>query len=284
MEHVTTLVDTVEEAFRVCHTFDDDPPELVPTGIKALDNTVGGLGKGSAMIIGADTGVGKSTVCLLSMLNNMESGVRTGYVSCEDTADVVGCRILSHYSKVNSRNIRRKELTKQDTTALEEARSQVRALSESEFSPVISYQIGRPLTAVLDAVAALGDQGCELVIVDYLQKIKGGHTERNIEVSRAFTSLQGAVADIGAALIAVSQVRRVLEPGKVPRRHHLKESGDLENEARVILMLGKDLDGGTLGVLDKSTYGGEGLKVNWERTSWGGLKELPQGYIPEEEF
>jgi len=132
-------------------------------------------------------------------------------------------------------------------------------------------------------IKELTDAGCKMIWVDYLQKVRGhGKGDRRNEVAETFTRIQEAIAEGGAAGMLVSQFRRPgvdLKTGKARPVgiHHLKESGDLENEARIIV-LAEQQDSPDMGQrirfkLAKSTYGGQYIKWDMVRDPSGTLRD-----------
>ena len=271
-KYVWTLGESAEAAATQYHTFSDGMPDLIPTGIVAFDQEVGGLGPGSNMVVGAGNGIGKSRVALDACLVNQGNGVRSGYISTEDTADVFGCRLLARYSGVDSKLIRRKALSPEQLKRVQEGYEHMHRDSEMDSALAVSYQIGKSLPDILVGMEKLRDAGCRIVWVDYLQKVRGVTDDRRNEVSRVFTALHSKAADLGVPVIIMSQIARPMDPFKIPSRFALKESGDIENEARSIIMLGRLQDDTRVhGILDKSTFGGEGTRMVWEQRGCGGL-------------
>lgn len=280
---VWSLEQSADHAASLYRTFTDGMPELVPTGIVAFDQEVGGLGPGSNMVVGAGNGIGKSLVALDACLVNQGNGVKSGYISLEDTPDVVGCRLLARYSGVDSKLIRRKALTSEQTDAVRKAHQHMARDSKEESAMAVSYQVGRGLPDVLTAIEELAKAGCKIIWVDYLQKVRGVIDDRRNEVSRVFTGIHGKAAEFNVPVVITSQIARPMDPNKIPTRFALKESGDIENEARSIIMLGRlaDEPNRIHGNLDKSTFGGEGLRLSWYRGPCG---TLFQGSQTEEEW
>ena len=67
-----------------------EPPPRMQTGISEFDRVAGGgLVKGSATLIGGDPGIGKSTLLLQLVCRLASNGVRTAYISGEESADQV---------------------------------------------------------------------------------------------------------------------------------------------------------------------------------------------------
>jgi replicative DNA helicase len=260
-------------------------PELVPIGLAPLDAELGGLGPQSCGILAAATGVGKSSAMLAAMLT---SPVKVGAISMEDGADVVGTRLLAAQSGIDSLRIRRKALSKKELAAVNKV-----VTSNKLDHMFFSYQIGKSLDQVCVAIKELTDIGCKMIWVDYLQEIRGHNkNDRRNEVAEAMSRCHGQAAAGGAALMAISQFRRVGEDLKtgLPRPvgiHHLKESGDLENKARIIVIAQKQPspDGAdrVRFKLAKSTYGGEYIRWDMVRDPSGTLRDA-KFYSPTEDF
>ena len=282
---VKNVKQTIGDAVDCFYLDRDGQPELVPTGLLPLDRELGGLGPGACGILAGATGLGKSSAVLAAML---ASSVKVGAVSLEDGPDVVGSRLLSALSGINSLRIRRKDLTVAELKELN-----MLAKSNKLDHMYFSYPTAGRLDKVCAEIKELCEQGCKMVWVDYLQKIRGhGKGDRRNEVAETFTRIQEAIAEGGAAGMLVSQFRRPgvdLKTGK-PRPvgiHHLKESGDLENEARIIVLM-QEQDSPDPGQrirfkLAKSTYGGQFVRFDMVRDPSGTLRGAV-AYDPKEGF
>lgn len=259
--------DTLQEAITTFYLDRPGKPELVPLGLGPIDRELGGLGPGACGILAAATGVGKSSTMLSAMLN---SKVSVGCVSVEDTPDVVGTRLLSAFTGIDSLRIRRKELSEMELKKL----NSVQAPDHMYFS----YPIAGSIEMVESDITELCAAGCRMIWVDYLQEIRGhGRNDRRNEVSEAMTRCHRAAAAGGAALMMISQFRRFGDGEKVPQIYHLKESGDIENKARIIVLAHRIRDPeGADRVryrVGKSTYGGEHVRWDAVRDSSGTLRE-----------
>lgn len=251
-------------------------PTLIKTGFGPLDRAIGGLFPGTCGILGADTGVGKSSLVLAA---SMATSTTVGVISTEDAPDVWGTRMLAAVSGVNSLDMRKGTLSDEDRKAIQAAQ---KALGERS-SPMVAYAIGGSLEAVLEATRRLADAGCTLVWLDYVQKVRGVKDDRRNEVGTVYTKFQGLCAELGVVGMVVSQLSRRIEDTKNPRpkTYHLKESGDLENEARLVL-LAWEQDGLLKVCLAKSTVGMEGLTWSYTRDGSGTLREVERHLVEED--
>ena len=260
---------TIQEAVETFYLDREGRPELIPLGFRSLDEELGGLGPRSCGILAAATGVGKSSAMLTGMLS---SRVPVGCVSVEDGPDVIGTRILSALTGIDSLRIRRKQLS------VEELESINKAAKHPDLNHLyFSYPTAGTIDEIEDCVEKLCQNGCKMIWLDYLQKVRGHREDRRHEVAETFTRFQRAVAKGGAAGMAISQFRRFGAEERVPQIYHLKESGDLENEARIIVLAHRYTDENEVGRvqfrLAKSTYGGEWLRWEMTRDAGGTLRE-----------
>jgi replicative DNA helicase len=283
---VYSMVDTLNAAVDSFFLDREGRPEIIATGFSIVDEELGGLGPASCGILAAATSVGKSSALIAAALS---SPTPVGIISLEDGPDVIGARVLAHLTGINSRYIRRKFLTDPELKRVNKA-----AKSGAANHIAFTYPEGK-LGAVEEAVAALASRGCRLVWLDYLQKVRGhGGNDRRNEVAATFTAFQQACKRDGIAGMAVSQFRRLTDGEKVPSIHHLKESGDLENEARLIILAHKlTVDPDTLPKgappvgnrvrfhVAKSVFGGEEIEFDMLRDEAGSLQPATLFAVPK---
>jgi replicative DNA helicase len=279
MGEIHDVQETIDQAVHTFYLDREGKPELIPFGFKELDEELGGIGPMSCGILAGATGVGKSSAMLTAVLN---SSIPVGVVSTEDGPDVVGTRLLSALTGIDSLRIRRKDLTDDEIKTIKAARD-----NPGKRNIHFAYPIAGTVDEMEDAVAGLCDKGCKMVWLDYLQKIRGHREDRRHEVAETFTRFQRAVAKGSAAGMAISQFRRFGADERVPQIYHLKESGDLENEARVILLAHRFVDEhGVTRVrfrVGKSTYGGEWVQWDMVRDA-GGTLRTTRLYDPTDNF
>ncbi len=274
---LSTPADSARRATEIFCTFTDDKPDLIKTGFVPIDEIIGGLFPGSAGIIAACTGVGKSRLIHAAIEATTE---RVGVISTEDTPDVWGSRFLAGRTGISSLRIRTKQLSDDEKKLIKKAMEEL----EDEEGVHFSYCISPTIEEVEEACAELTEAGCRMVYLDYLQKVSGSSQDRRNEISNVLRKAQRACSRGGASLLAVSQFSRNADETKRPSRHWLKESGDLENEARIIVMAYRPHGPEEVYVvLDKSTFGGEGARFVY-RTADSGCLELLEEDENEELF
>lgn len=253
---------------------------LIPTGITKIDLVTGGIEPGTLTFVGGDTGVGKSSLMLYMADRMMRCKRRPGFISCEDSREVLGTRILSSFSGVSGLKIRRGDLTKDMLESVSEA-----IFNVGRRSMPIAYETGSTDAQVAQAMTSLvRDHGCDTIFVDYIQTIncsEGGENRRE-DVRRIASRLKGTAARLGVPVIVGSQISvgDIHAEFKEPGKHALKESRDLTNMAEWVILIWKrnneDAFAPVEGKLAKSKCGGDGTRFSFQRNEAGVLVECDE--------
>lgn len=264
--------------------FSDKAADLITTGITPLDEEIGGIFPGFSLVLGAMTGVGKSNLVLRASLQNK---MKVGIISLEDTPDIIGSRLLAMYSGINSRRLRLGSFSPHELARLKKAREQIGDIHNVLFN----YCIGANLEQVLQATSDLADAGCQLIWLDYLHKIKGRGARKD-DVSYAFSAFQNLCYEKRVASAVVAQFsRKTIWAGDhtrdatiydTPRLNWLKDSGDIENESRIVLLAHKSPEDKSTMVVNvaKSTIGDIGRKIHYRYNENGALTEIMESDTP----
>lgn len=260
-----TIYESGLAATDIFRTFTEGKPDLVDLGIGPVSRHIGGIFPGNIVVIGAGQNVGKTSLVMEATTNSPDLG---GVISLEDGKDVWGARLLAKFSGVPPTRIRKKELTSDDLQSIQDGLAQMKARGQRGHGPLLEYRLGGTLDSIEAAVANLAEAGARYCVLDYLQKVRGHHADRRSEVGQTMVSFQRYCAEANMVPVIMSQIVR-LEPGKEPFPHHLKESGDIENEARLIILVWRD-PGNPLvlrGKVAKSSFGGGGLRFAYQFTT-----------------
>lgn len=279
---VMTAHDTATAAMNLLLDSLDNHKSRVRMTDPELAHGLGTLGAGTLTIIGADTGVGKSTLALYMARTTR---VPVGIVSLEDPPEVYGARILSPFAGVSASVIFTGEVGNHETMKmLGDGVDRVGPL------PTLAFAVGAPMPDVLSAIRALVQRhGCKLIIVDYLQAIRIAATQdRRIAIADATSQMKALCAKLGAALVCCSQLSRPPSDVKFrePLKHHLKESGDVENMAEAIILLWQLSDkpgSDVFGKIAKLKWGVGGHRFRFIRDNHGNLRELGQWIDPQQQ-
>ena len=210
----------------------------VLTGFAGLDDMLGGLQRSDMIVLAARTALGKSSLALNIARNAaMDQGARVAIFSLEMSKEQLVQRFLSSEAEVDSRQVR----TGQYTASQE--RSIMEAAGELSGAPI--YVDDSPLLRVVEmrgkARRLYYDQGIDLIIVDYLQLIRGdGRSENKAqEIGEISRSLKALARELEVPVLALSQLSRAVESRSPPRPQlsDLRESGSIEQDADVVLFI-----------------------------------------------
>ena len=215
----------------------------LPTGFVDLDEMTSGLQPSDLIIVAARPSMGKTAFCLnIAAYAAIEKKKSVAIFSLEMSKEQLVLRLLGSESRVDAHKLRTGHLSDRDWKPLSNAAGQ---LSEAPIyiddSAAISVLEMRAKARRLKA-----DLGLDLVIVDYLQLMRGRGDEgnREQEISNISRSLKALAKELQVPVIALSQLNRAVEtrPGKEkkPFLADLRESGAIEQDADVILFIYRD--------------------------------------------
>jgi replicative DNA helicase len=220
------------------------PLSGLKVGFFDLDDLTTGFNGGDLVIIGARPAMGKTSLVLdfaLNVARALEREEKRGAVaffSLEMSGLQLAQRMVSMLSGLSMRILRQdKELTDNDYLKLSEACDELYALpifidDNAELSPLDMRGKCRRLKA---------EHGLSLVIVDYLQLMRGSKkTENRVnEISEIARACKRMAKELEVPVIALSQLSRSVESreDKRPQLSDLRESGSIEAEADMVLLL-----------------------------------------------
>ena len=247
----TPIKPALEEAFdRIdkLHKHEGGTLRGIPTGFDDLDNYLAGLQKSDYILLASRPSLGKTTLGLDIARNvAINHKIPVGLFSLEMAEAQLVDRLLCAEAGIDLWRLRTGKLSDKgednDFSKIQEA---IGTLSESPIfiddSPSSTVMEIRTKARRLQAEHNLG-----LIIVDYLQLINPLNPRESIvqqttEISR---SLKALARELDLPLIAISQLSRAAEQRspRIPRLADLRESGSLEQDADVVLMIYReDLD------------------------------------------
>ena len=214
----------------------------VMTGFGDLDSLLGGIQRSDMLILGARPSVGKSTLGLNMVLNAAKGGRTCAVYSLEMTAGQLALRALAAETGIDSHRLR---LGLYTTT--EEERIMQAAGMLSDLPVHIDDTPYQGMAEIRGKARRLRLQhGLDLVMVDYLQLVQGqqrGHqTNRVQEITEISRSLKVLAGELDVAVIACSQLNRMVEnrPNNRPRLSDLRDSGSIEQDADVVLFIHRE--------------------------------------------
>jgi replicative DNA helicase len=211
------------------------------TGFTQMDKMTAGLHPGEMTIIAARPSMGKTAFSLnIAQHISLRLKKTVAYFSLEMTKESMMMRMLAAESKVNMGDIRNGRIQDSAWPKLINAAS---ALSEASIfiddTPGIS-----PFEIRSRARRLKAEHGLDCIMIDYLQlmSMKQRYDSREREVAEISKSLKAIAKELQIPVIALAQLNRGVE-GRSDRRpmtSDLRESGSIEQDADVIMMLYRD--------------------------------------------
>jgi replicative DNA helicase len=213
----------------------------VNMGFPALDELLGGMQRSDMIILAARPSLGKSSLALTIARNAaMEQGAQVAVFSLEMSKEQLVQRLLSSEAEVDSKRVRLRQYSASQEKRVMDATGRLSA------API--YIDDSPALRVVEmrgkARRLYNERGIDLIIVDYLQLIRGDARSENKvqEVSEISRALKALARELDVPLIAVSQLSRAVEsrPTHVPMLSDLRESGSIEQDADVVMFIYRD--------------------------------------------
>jgi replicative DNA helicase len=246
----------------------------VPTGFIELDQLLAGLRGGDLLVLAARPGVGKTSLALNLAVSAAREGTTVAFFSLEMPSAQLTQRILSSEASVNSANMRSgRALSEADWKSIIDTCS---ALSEYEF--YIDDTPGLSLVE-LRAKARRQLQGVEkgLIVIDYLQLMQDkerSHQDRWVAVGEISRGLKILAKELRVPILALSQLSRAVESrkDKRPQLSDLRESGNIEQDADVVMFIDRSLSEDEASSFDRPDAGMAKLIVGKNRN--GATKDI----------
>lgn len=208
--------------------------KIYDTGIKGIDNNIGSFDGGDLVIIAGRPASGKSALVLQIARRLAKKGHKVAYFNLEMTDKQVYERAVATASEINMKRIRNA------TTFLNDEKQKFDHGNELLTQETNLY-IYNDSFSVRDIKAEQAVNKYDVVIVDYLQllrpdRARGNRREEVGEISRGLKQI--AMKD-KIPVIALSQLNRMSEQNKdkEPSMSELREAGDLEQDASIIIIL-----------------------------------------------
>ena len=215
----------------------------VPSGLKDIDDRLGGLHKSDLVIIAGRPSMGKTALATNIAFNAskkiQEDGKKSSvaFFSLEMSSEQLSTRILAEQSRIKSNDIRRGKISEEEFDKFIETSKNISELPlYIDETPAIS-------------IAALSNRarrikrlyGLDLVVVDYIQLMTSSRTYegRVQEISQITQGLKALAKELSVPVLALSQLSRAVEQRdlKKPQLSDLRESGSIEQDADVVMFV-----------------------------------------------
>ena len=216
----------------------------VPTGLRDLDDRLGGLHQSDLIIIAGRPSMGKTALATNIAFNaakklqdeNKKSSI--AFFSLEMSSEQLSTRILAEQSRITSHNIRRGKISDEEFDKFIETSKTISELPLFiDETPAIS-------------IAALSNRarrikrlhGLDMIVVDYIQLMRATINNKDgrvQEISEITQGLKAIAKELSIPVLALSQLSRAVEQRdqKKPQLSDLRESGSIEQDADVVMFV-----------------------------------------------
>jgi replicative DNA helicase len=216
----------------------------VPTGLRDLDDRLGGLHKSDLIIIAGRPGMGKTALATNIAFNAAQKLQDSGRKSCiaffslEMSSEQLSTRILAEQSRIKSNDIRRGRISDEQFDKFLETSKNI-----SELPLFIDETPAINIAAMSNRARRIKRiHGLDMIIVDYIQLMRGSLNYKDgrvQEVSEITQGLKAIAKELSIPVVALSQLSRQVEQrdNKKPQLSDLRESGSIEQDADVVMFV-----------------------------------------------
>lgn len=241
-EHIRTAIGAVVET--IYRQMDGEAPAAISTGHQELDDLIFGFCDGDLIILAARPSMGK-TAGMMDLARNI--GTRMGtdsarkvlIFSTEMEDEALGRRALAREGRIDLGRLRSGQLGEEEISRLSDA-----AYALQESGVYIDDTPGLTLAEIrARARAFVAEHGKCVIMVDYLQNVSAPEgMDTRAHVGMVSNGLKLLARELAVPVMALSQLSRGLEQraNKRPLMSDLRESGNIEQDADVIIFMYRD--------------------------------------------
>ena len=216
----------------------------VPTGLRDLDDKLGGLHQSDLIIIAGRPSMGKTSlatnIAFNAAQNIQNNGTKSSiaFFSLEMSSEQLSTRIISEQAKIGSNDIRRGRISDEQFDRFLETSKNI-----SELPLFIDETPAISIAAMSNRARRIKRlHGLDLIVVDYIQLMKGSLNNKDgrvQEISQITQGLKAIAKELGVPVLALSQLSRQVEQrdDHKPQLADLRESGSIEQDADVVMFV-----------------------------------------------
>ena len=216
----------------------------VPTGLRDLDDKLGGLHQSDLIIIAGRPSMGKTSlatnIAFNAAKNIQENGRKSSvaFFSLEMSSEQLSTRIISEQARIGSNDIRRGRISDEQFDQFLETSKNI-----SELPLFIDETPAISIAAMSNRARRIKRlHGLDLIVVDYIQLMKGSLNNKDgrvQEISQITQGLKAIAKELGVPVLALSQLSRQVEQrdDHKPQLADLRESGSIEQDADVVMFV-----------------------------------------------
>jgi replicative DNA helicase len=206
----------------------------IPTGLTALDEILAGLQRSDLIVLAGVPGMGKTSLMLCILLFAAKVGKRVGFVSQEMGSGQIWDRLTALETGLNLQKIRTGNLSKAEYDLYFEASLRLKSLPFYIHDGTVT-----PLQLRVKGLKWAAQRGIDMLMLDYLQIMSSGGAfkpaQRAQEVGYFARSSKALAKELNIPMVCAAQLNREVQG--VPELRHLRDSGEIEQEADVVTFI-----------------------------------------------
>ena len=215
----------------------------VPTGLRDIDDRLGGLHQSDLIIIAGRPSMGKTALATniafnaASKLQDKQKKSSVAFFSLEMSSEQLSTRILAEQSRIKSNDIRRGKISEEQFEQFLETSKNI-----SELPLYIDETPAITIASLSNRARRIKRlYGLDMVVVDYIQLMRATNFKegRVQEISEITQGLKALAKELAVPVLALSQLSRAVETrdDKRPILSDLRESGSIEQDADVVMFV-----------------------------------------------
>ena len=216
----------------------------VPTGLRDLDDKLGGLHQSDLIIIAGRPSMGKTSLATNIAFNAaqklQDSGKKStiAFFSLEMSSEQLSTRILAEQARIRSNDIRRGKISDEQFDKFIETSKNI-----SELPLYIDETPALSIAAMSNRARRIKRLfGLDMIVVDYIQLMRGTSFNKDgrvQEISQITQGLKAIAKELSIPVLALSQLSRQVEQrdDHKPLLSDLRESGSIEQDADVVMFV-----------------------------------------------
>jgi len=208
----------------------------IPFGLEGLDELSGGAPISGYTLVAGAPGMGKSQLCKQVALSVAKSGIPVGIIAAEESRQKIASNYLAGASGVENSKIVFNRLGEEEWNQIYSAAPELMKL------PIHIDDAHRKLSEVESTARRMVKKhGCGLIVVDHLHLLDGEtEANRTQEITKISCALKSMFKELGVAGVVAAQLNRNVDDRKPPELRNLRDSGSLEADGDLILMLHRE--------------------------------------------
>lgn len=207
----------------------------ITTGFKQIDNITDGWQPGNLITLASRPSVGKSALMLQMSRAAAICSTPVGIVSLEMGKIEKGLRYIASDTGIPIDDFRRGELSPSDFNII------MSSLSEFSILPIhFGYGAYSDIAIAAMITRMVTEKGCRLIFIDHLQltHTSKANQNRHLELGKITSELKRLALQHSISIVLLCQLNREIEKvDRVPRMSDLRDSGAIESDSDIILML-----------------------------------------------